>query len=222
MSHRNPRERFDYKSWFERNVAKRTVAALEARDAEFAEKHADTPLAHLAQYVGNRAELLRHTPSPCEIDGGTFIEERFGGWAAVLEMAHLRPPIKEPKLKDTARYKREKAVQEPLFYEESERKKKAKRAKAAASHAAQQSRLKEKKRLEQEKKEARDAAARQREIEKAGKGPQSRRCPAELPLSSHDGLNGDCQLSIRVGGEKPPLPPPLFVELQNQNHIQLT
>lgn len=97
MSHRNPRERFDYKSWFERNVAKRTVAALAARDAEFAEKHAETPLAHLAQYVGNRAELLRHTPSPCEIDGGTFIEERFGGWAAVLEMAHLRPPIKEPK-----------------------------------------------------------------------------------------------------------------------------
>ena len=132
MSNRNPRERFDYKSWFERNVAKRTVAALEARDAAFAEKHADTPLAHLAQYVGNRAELLRHTPSPCEIDGGTFIEERFGGWAAVLEMARLRPPAKEPKLKDTARYKREKAVQEPLFYEESERKKKAKRAKAAS------------------------------------------------------------------------------------------
>ena len=25
MSNRNPRERFDYKSWFERNVAKRTV-----------------------------------------------------------------------------------------------------------------------------------------------------------------------------------------------------
>lgn len=155
-----------YKSWFERNVAKRTVAALEARDAAFAEKHADTPLAHLAQYVSNRAELLRHTPSPCEIDGGTFIEERFGSWDAVLEMAHLRPPAKEPKLKDTARYKREKAVQEPLFYEESERKKKEKRAKAAASHAAQQARLKEKKRLEQEKKEARDAAARQRDAER--------------------------------------------------------
>ena len=126
MSNRNPRERFDYKSWFERNVAKRTVAALEARDAEFAEKHADTPLAHLAQYVGNRAELLRHTPSPCEIDGGTFIEKRFGGWAAVLEMAHLRPPIKEPKLKDTARYKREKAVQEPLFLAERKEKKRQK------------------------------------------------------------------------------------------------
>lgn len=126
MSHRNPRERFDYKSWFERNVAKRTVAALEARDAEFAEKHADTPLNELARYLTRKAELLRHTPSPCEIDGGTFIEERFGGWAAVLEMAHLRPPIKEPKLKDTARYKREKAVQEPLFLAERKEKKRQK------------------------------------------------------------------------------------------------
>lgn len=172
MSHWDPNRKFDYNSWRNQQIAQRIKDALAARDAEFAEKHADTPLAHLAQYVGNRAELLRHTPSPCEIDGGTFIEERFGGWAAVLEMAHLRPPTKEPKLKDTARYKREKAVQEPLFYEESERKKKAKRAKAAASHAAQQSRLKEKKRLEQEKKEARGAAARQREIEKAAKAAE--------------------------------------------------
>lgn len=172
MSNRNPRERFDYKSWFERNVAKRTVAALEARDAAFAEKHADTPLRELALYLARCARTLRHSPAPCEVDGGTFIEERFGSWDTVLEMAHLRPPIKEPKLKDTARYKREKAVQEPLFYEESERKKKEKRAKAAASHAAQQARLKEKKRLEQEKKEARDAAARQREIEKAAKAAE--------------------------------------------------
>lgn len=172
MSHWDPNRKFDYNSWCEQKIAQRTKDALAARDAAFAEKHADTPLAHLAQYVSNRAELLRHTPSPCEIDGGTFIEERFGSWDTVVEMAHLRPPIKEPKLKDTARYKREKAVQEPLFYEESERKKKEKRAKAAASHAAQQARLKEKKRLEQEKKEARDAAARQREIEKAAEAAE--------------------------------------------------
>ena len=172
MSHRNPRERFDYKSWFERNVAKRTVAALEARDAAFAEKHADTPLEELAQYLVRRANMLRHTPVPCEIDGGEFIEQRFGSWDVALEMAHLRPPVKEPKLKNTERYKKEKTVQEPLFYEESERRKKEKRAKAAASHAAQQARLKEKKRLEQEKKEARDAAARQREIEKAAKAAE--------------------------------------------------
>ena len=126
MSNRNPRERFDYKSWFERNVAKRTVAALEARDAEFAEKHADTPLAHLAQYVGNRAELLRHTPSPCEIDGGTFIEERFGGWAAALRAACLPPMRTKAKLNGTARYRKERAIQEPLFLAERKEKKRQK------------------------------------------------------------------------------------------------
>lgn len=172
MSHFNPNQHFDVENWCDQQIAQRTKDALAARDAAFAEKHADTPLRELALYLARCARTLRHSPAPCEIDGGTFIEERFGSWDTVLEMAHLRPPIKEPKLKDTARYKREKAVQEPLFYEESERKKKAKRAKATASHAAQQSRLKEKKRLEQEKKEARDAAARQREVEKAAKAAE--------------------------------------------------
>ena len=172
MSHFNPNQHFDVESWREQKIAQRTKDALAARDAAFAEKHAETPLRELAQYLARCARTLRHSPAPCEVDGGTFIEQRFGSWDTVLEMAHLRPPIKEPKLKDTARYKREKAVQEPLFYEESERKKKEKRAKAAASHAAQQARLKEKKRLGQEKKEARDAAARQREIEKAAEAAE--------------------------------------------------
>ena len=172
MSRFNPNQHFDVESWRDRQIAQRTKDALAARDAAFAEKHADTPLRELALYLTRCARTLRHSPAPCEVDGGTFIEERFGSWDAALEMARLRPPAKEPKLKDTARYKREKAVQEPLFYEESGRKKKAKRAKAAASHAAQQSRLEEKERLEQEKKEARDAAARQCEVEKAAEAAE--------------------------------------------------
>ena len=126
MSHWDPNRKFDYNSWRDQKIAQRTKDALAARDAAFAEKHTDTPLAHLAQYVSNRAELLRHSPAPCEVDGGTFIEERFGSWDAVLEMAHLCPPIRKPKLKDTARYKREKAVQEPLFLAERKEKKRQK------------------------------------------------------------------------------------------------
>lgn len=125
MSHRNPRERFDYKSWFERNVAKRTVAALEARDAAFAEKHADTPLEELAQYLVRRANMLRHTPVPCEIDGGEFIEQRFGSWDAALRAACL-PPARMMKLNSTARYRKERAVQEPLFLAERKEKKRQK------------------------------------------------------------------------------------------------
>ena len=166
MSSKNPRERFDYQSWFDRNVAKRAAAALAERDAAFAEKHADTPLIDLAHYLARMAELMRHTPSPCEIDGGTFIEERFGSWDAALQMARLNPPKRIKPLKEAGRFLKEKKIQAPLFYEESERKKREKRAKAAVRRAAEEARLQEKKRLEQEKKEGRDAIARQREAER--------------------------------------------------------
>ena len=125
MSNRNPRERFDYKSWFERNVAKRTVAALEARDAEFAEKHAGTPLRELALYLARCARTLRHSPAPCEIDGGTFIEQRFGSWDAAMRAACL-PPARTRKLNSTARSRRDRAIQESLFLAERKEKKRQK------------------------------------------------------------------------------------------------
>ena len=167
MSSKDPREKFDYKSWFDRNVAKRAAAALAERDAAFAEEQADTPLEKLAQYLAEEAELLRHTPAPNEIDGGAFIEERFGSWEAAVEMAGLPPVRKTPQLRETARYQEERKIQEPLFFEESERKKKEKRARKAVTHAAQQAWLKEKKKQERAKKEVNDALARQRAAEKA-------------------------------------------------------
>ena len=166
MSSRNPREKFNYQSWFDRNVTQRTKETLAERDAAFAEEHAGTPLAELAQYLAYAAGALRHTPSPCEVDGGTFIEERFGSWDAALQMAKLPPVRKALRLRETGRYRAEKKIQEPLFFEESERKKKEKRAKAAVRRAAEEARLQEKKRLEREKKETRDAIARQREAER--------------------------------------------------------
>ena len=177
MSNKDPREKFDYKSWFDRNVAKRTEAALAERDATFAEKHAETSLAELARYLARKAEVLRHTPSPCEVDGGAFIEQRFGSWEAALEMAKLPPVRKTPQLRETGRFLQEKKIQAPLFFEESERKKKEKRARSAIRRAAQEAKLKEKR--EWEKKEARDAAARQYETEKAAQTQE----PAETSPS---------------------------------------
>ena len=51
MSHWNPNVKFDYENWCQQQIAKRARAALDARDAAFAEKHADTPLEELAQYL---------------------------------------------------------------------------------------------------------------------------------------------------------------------------
>ena len=133
----------DYQAWAENQIAKRTRAALEARDAAFAERHAETPLPQLARYLKRCAETLKHSPSPSEVDGGDFIEQRFGSWEAAMWEAKLSPPTSMRKLSATARYKQEKAIQEPLYREERkkkwalkcERKEQAKREKKTKKHA---------------------------------------------------------------------------------------
>ena len=125
MSHWDPNRKFDYNSWRDQQIAQRTKDALAVRDAAFAEKHAETPLRELAQYLARCACTLRHSPAPCEVDGGAFIEQRFGSWDAAMRAACL-PPARMMKLNSTVRYRKERAVQEPLFLAERKEKKRQK------------------------------------------------------------------------------------------------
>ena len=142
MSQRGGRP-IDFQAWAQNQIVKRAVAALEARDEAFAERNADTPLPQLARYLSRCAISLGHSPSPSEVDGGTFIEQRFGSWAAAMAAARLPQPRSMRKLRDTARYKAEKVKQEPLFREErrqkleqSEQRKREQAAKKRAERAA--------------------------------------------------------------------------------------
>ena len=47
MGFQNPNFKFDYQDWLRQQVAKRARAALDARDAAFAEKHAEIGRAHV-------------------------------------------------------------------------------------------------------------------------------------------------------------------------------
>ena len=125
MSQRGGRP-IDFQAWAQNQIVKRAVAALEARDEAFAERNADTPLPQLARYLSRCAISLGHSPSPSEVDGGTFIEQRFGSWAAAMAAARLPQPRSMRKLRDTARYKAEKVKQEPLFREERRQKRQRK------------------------------------------------------------------------------------------------
>lgn len=129
MSSRNGAP-IDFQAWAQNQIVKRTEAALKERDEAFAARHAETPLPQLARYLKRCAETLKHSPSPAEVDGGAFIEERFGSWEAAMRLAKLSPPKSMRKLKDTARYKAEKVRQEPLFREERKKKKQLKRERA--------------------------------------------------------------------------------------------
>ena len=111
MSQRGGRP-IDFQAWAQNQIVKRAVAALEARDEAFAERNADTPLPQLARYLSRCAISLGHSPSPSEVDGGTFIEQRFGSWAAAMAAARLPQPRSMRKLRDTARYKAEKVKSE--------------------------------------------------------------------------------------------------------------
>lgn len=129
MSHRGGPP-IDFQAWAQNQIAKRAAAALKARDEAFAARHADTPLPELARYLHRCSLSLGHSPSPDEVDGGAFIQQRFGGWDAALRLAKLPPPASMRKLTDTARYKAEKKKQEPLFRQERKEKKRIKREKA--------------------------------------------------------------------------------------------
>lgn len=126
ISHWNPNRKFDYESWCDQQIAQRDRAALDARDAAFAEKNAGTTRAALAQYLSVCAAALEHSPSPTEIDGGAFIEQCFGSWETAMTAVGLPVPRTMPKLNNTLRYRQEKAAQKPLFLAERAEKKRQK------------------------------------------------------------------------------------------------
>ena len=158
MSHWDPNRKFDYNSWCDQQIAQRTKDALAARDAAFAVKHAETPLRELAQYLVRCARTLRHSPAPCEVDGGAFIEQRFGSWDAAMRAACL-PPARMMKLNSTARYRKERTVQEPLFLAERKEKKRQKQIEKNLRQGQLAHEKAVKRRAEREAAEAKKAAA---------------------------------------------------------------
>lgn len=79
--------------------------------------------AALTQYLNVCAAALGHSPSPTEIDGGAFIEQRFGSWDNAMTAAGLPRPKTTPKLNNTLRYRMEKEKLLPLFLSERKEKK---------------------------------------------------------------------------------------------------
>ena len=159
MSHWDPNRKFDYNSWRDRQIAQRTKDALAARDAAFAEKHAGTPLRELALYLARCARTLRHSPAPCEVDGGAFIEQRFGSWDNAMTAAGLPRPKTTPKLNNTLRYRMEKEKLLPLFLSERKEKKRQKQIEKNLRQGQLAHEKAVKRRAEREAAEAKKAAA---------------------------------------------------------------
>lgn len=159
MSNRDPRQRFDYQNWLNGQVAERAKASLTARDAAFAENNAGVTRAALTQYLNVCAAALGHRPSPTEIDGGAFIEQRFGSWDNAMTAAGLPRPKTTPKLNNTLRYRMEKEKLLPLFLSERKEKKRQKRIEKNLRQGQPAHEKAVKRRAEREAAEAKKAAA---------------------------------------------------------------
>jgi hypothetical protein len=159
MSNRDPRQRFDYQNWLNGQVAERAKASLTARDAAFAENNAGVTRAALTQYLNVCAAALGHSPSPTEIDGGAFIEQRFGSWDNAMTAAGLPRPKTTPKLNNTLRYRMEKEKLLPLFLFERKEKKWQRQTEKDLRRGQRMHERAVKRRAEREAAEAKKAAA---------------------------------------------------------------
>ena len=159
MSNRDPRQRFDYQNWLNGQVAERAKASLTARDAAFAENNAGVTRAALTQYLNVCAAALGHSPSPTEIDGGAFIEQRFGSWDNAMTAAGLPRPKTIPKLNNTLRYRMEKEKLLPLFLSERKEKKWQRQTEKDLRRGQRMHERAVKRRAEREAAEAKKAAA---------------------------------------------------------------
>lgn len=85
-------------------------------------RHAESALNELACYLRRCAEHWGKSPAPCEIVGGDYIAERFGGWTNALQAAHLDAVYKKPNNRANGRYQREMKRQIELYRAERDAK----------------------------------------------------------------------------------------------------
>lgn len=71
------------------------------RDEVWAQEHQNDTDAQLLEYLRQAAAQMDHVPCTREVLGGTYINNRFGGWTVALALADLPIPkgMKQPKAK---------------------------------------------------------------------------------------------------------------------------
>lgn len=89
MAKQGRRNYYGREEWLRIKAAEKTREALHRQNLLFPQTHKEADEQQLLQYVKDFAEELGHSPDACEVIGGSYIAQRFGGWEKVLEAAGL-------------------------------------------------------------------------------------------------------------------------------------
>ena len=130
---RNYSGNMDVNAWRERQIAKHIRRRLEERDELFRQNHGEATDRELLEYVIREARTLHRMPHPMELDGGQYLQERLGDWAALARSLGYAPPGKWRTKKASEQLR---AQAEEDFIRERRAIKQARAEKRAADHTA--------------------------------------------------------------------------------------
>ena len=120
---------------YEATIRRMVRESLQQAEQAFSAAHRQDPDEQLLAYLRSCALSLNHTPWPGEIVGGKLLQERFGPWEQVLDMAGLPAPVTPNQAKSFARVREEEKRQKEI-YSRRKAEKKALAAKRCAQQAA--------------------------------------------------------------------------------------
>ena len=124
---------------YEATIRRMVLEAMAQQEQAFRDQHGTDTDEELLTYLRTWAIRLQHTPWPDEIEGGRFIQERFGSWDRALALARLPAPRTVNRNKDFARYQMETEKQKEVY----RRKKAEKKLRAQQRLQEQQKKQKE-------------------------------------------------------------------------------
>lgn len=125
LSKKNKNLYFDAQAYVNRMLEERTNAALEQKNAQFAQEHDGDTGEELLDYVVQCAEKLKHTPHVDEVIGGRFIASRFGSWNYLLAKTDLPPLGRKCPLNGRKIYQEELRRQAALYRQAKQERKQA-------------------------------------------------------------------------------------------------
>ena len=115
---------------YEATIRRMVTQALEAQEMQFRQTHEQDTDEQLLELIRDWASDHGYTPWPDELEGGSYLTERFDSWEHLIGLAGLKPPTHPNRTQSFQR-----------FHEESDRQKAIYRRKKAEKKQLTQKRL---------------------------------------------------------------------------------
>ena len=118
---------------YEATIRRMVTQALEAQEMQFRQDHALDTDAQLLGLVRDWVSDHGYTPWPLEIQGGSYMAERFGSWEALIDQVGLKPPAHPNRPQSFQRFREETDRQKAIY-----RRKKAEKKQLTQKRLTQQ------------------------------------------------------------------------------------